>query len=242
MEWNIAELKALVTEQHGIEQASMLEPCLESIKDRQRYLRYHFDEAKSSLKDVVFSCTENSSIMKAIFDEAHSGPNNKREYSKLKMEANLIGCVQSLHTIPDILSHVIYYSLNFNFETPLAENQVKPEKILGLMKHKSKLCNLKELFRSIIKNENYDYLSALVNHSKHKSIIKPIYTLRLTKSENNKQEIEFGEFRKNRKCYPSKPAFEFIEAEFERQTKIIIEAGNELNFILNSKKGTFNCD
>ncbi len=89
---------------------------------------------------------------------------------------------------------------------------------------------------AIIKHENYRYLSGLVNHSKHKSIVKPIYILHLTKGENNKQEIEFGEFWKNGKCYSSKPAFEFINSEFERQAKLIIEAGNELNFILNAER------
>lgn len=45
------------------------------------------------------------------------------------------------------------------------------------------------------------------------------------------KELVFPTFKYNEKTYPEKPALKFLQNEFDRQSKLIVIIGNELNRI-----------
>lgn len=46
------------------------------------------------------------------------------------------------------------------------------------------------------------------------------------------KELVFPPFTYNEKSYPSMPAYEFLTSEFDRESKLIIEAGFKLNQLI----------
>lgn len=89
----------------------------------------------------------------------------------MKIRANIVAFVQSLHAVADTCSHMLYYSLALDkLPSPLKERDIYAKEVLKLLEQQrdaghpeyDKLC---KLFCEITTGDDYKYLNALTNTS-----------------------------------------------------------------------------
>ncbi len=148
---------------------------------------------------------------------------------KFRARANIVACVQSIHSVSDILSHAIYYVLGL--KQAKGEREINISRVARWVQPASNHGGLVKLLDELIAHEGYIYLNALANHSKHRSIVSLGINFNFKKSGNERKELVFPRFSYEGTDYTERKVYEFLEAEFDRQSKLIIDIGNELNVL-----------
>jgi len=111
--WNLEETREHVERRYGDIQLQVVRKCLESVVDRQRYAGYHFHEHKRLLAEHIDAKLASKSIYEITL------PFNSQQQSDLdfcltRVRANIVACIQSTHSLADILAHVVYFALGMN--------------------------------------------------------------------------------------------------------------------------------
>jgi len=233
MKWNLKSLRDKVEYLYGEDQRNILSSCLESVVYREYYARFHYQEAKQLVFDFLSTRNDFSSLAPLVFGGTGE---DQIEFRKrcVFAEAHVISCLQSIHSLYDIMSHVIYYSLGMNkkSECMIRENMIGIKsvykKLVFLKMHKK----ISDEIYSTINNDNFNYLSAIVNHSKHRSIINLCFTVDIGDPEKDLYEFNFNSFVYSGVSYLPRSAFVFIDEEYERCSKQINSIGRSLNYIL----------
>lgn len=232
MQWNLEKLKDDIAQLYGEEQKGMVSPSIQSIFDRQEFARYHYHQAIDILEDFIKDDLEPESLLKLVLR------NRKAEWTdwdecKLKVQANIISCLQCLHVVSDNLGHVIFFGLGLNLEegSQLKQHEISLKRVYSIVKSGA-YREIDSLLEELIEDEEYKYLSAIVNHSKHRSIIEPYININLRKLKGEAHEMWFREFEYGGKPFDKRLVFSFLEPELDRQRLQILKIGNQLNTIV----------
>lgn len=213
MTWDLKELKNKVINKYDNEQYNLLDPCLTSIDKRQRFARYHFSEIKKLLNIDAVDFLKDKWIY------------------RLHVEAHIFAIVQCMHGITDTLAHVIYYALALN--KSLENSKIEFNK-LNIIKVKERLMlnykykDLVELITQLICNDNYKFINAYVNHSKHSYLIGSSLLIGDSKKVNLDQFVS-SKFVHKSTSYDERSILEFLESEYYRQAMLIVAIGIEIN-------------
>jgi hypothetical protein len=229
--WDLNLLKGYVLSLHGESLKAEISPCLNSIAERQEYARFHFNEAKDSLESFIKTEHLVEDLFRLAFGKGGEGFSEFEE-NKLKAQAHTLACLQNMHSVLDILSHVIYYGLNLNMAK--REREISINALSRWLSENSKFSQLSNLITQLKGHDDYLYLNALVNHSKHKSVIAPSFNFNLRKSGEDVNEFLFPNFSYGNKNYKKRLVYDFLSSEYDRQGTQIILIGNELNKVLAS--------
>jgi hypothetical protein len=236
MSWNLKALHENVEKLYGTEQKQLVAESSNSIIERQEYARFHFHEAVNTFNGYFENKKSLREAISLVFSKDASEAENF-EFIKLKTQAHIFGFMQSLHSVSDILSHVTFYSIGFNIshKTSISVKRLYAHTLVNFLEKSSIYLHLASLLKELIEHEEYKYLADVVNHSKHRSIIEPFFNVNLKKPEGEHHEIKFRSFNFNGVSYSQRLAFDFMEPEFDRQSKLIIAIGNEINQIVSQK-------
>lgn len=156
----------------------------------------------------------------------------------LKIRANIVAFVQSLHAVADTCSHMLYYSLALDtLPNPLKERDIDANKVLKLLEQQrdaghpeyEKLCRL---FREITTGDDYKYLNALSNTSKHRSIVRPELNEDATGRREEKWILFLESFWYAGELFEKTNAREFMQKEHDRIQPLTVDMGVELNEVL----------
>lgn len=228
MNWDLEDLRMNVLKIHGKSALFKISPCLDSIVERQEFAHYHFNEAKNLLNSYMDSSYPDMELFRLIFS---ADDHNKEEFKdkRFQARAHVVGCIQSIHSVSDILSHVVYYALNLS--QAKNERDINVFNVIRWLGTDIKFEIIKKGLIELTDHQDYKYLVALTNHSKHRSIVSLIFNFNLRKPNQGMKELVFPQFSYGRKNFHKKSVFEFLEAEFYRQSRAIIEIGNEINRI-----------
>jgi hypothetical protein len=225
------EAKNLITISHGKRQAELAYQSICSTIDRQEYARYHYRNAKILFDAYVGKLHSPIAFMKSSIE-------GSEELNRciLEIGANVTACVQSLHAIADTFAYATYYALGYNLKpSPLSERKISQNsvkcKLLKIPEHQSLVQELDLL----VSGDDFTYLCALANHSKHRSLIRPEPWVDLTGKKLDPYSLEFQEFIYDKKPYPRRAILPFLQSEFDRQSLRVFEAGNVLNLVLKSE-------
>lgn len=164
---------------------------------------------------------------------------NAFEDLRLVLAAHLIACIQSMHARSDILSHVLYYGLGMNKKPKqrLAAKDICAYQVQQKLKLLPEHRAIADRFQKLRNHDDYRYLSDLVNHSKHRSIIGSIFTVDAQPTVNECYRFELGAFRYEGRSHEKREIFGYIEAEYKRQGNLVIDIGNKLNEIVRAAMG-----
>lgn len=235
MSWNLTELKENANKLYGPARKELINDSARSIIERQNYAHYHFDEASSQFNVFFENRKSLRESVDLVFRRDGSGLADF-DCLMLGIQAHILGFMQSLHSVSDILSHVIYYSLDLQSTEPkLPLSRLTIHTLLSVIKRKFEYDYLSVLIEELSKSGEYQYLADLVNHSKHRGVIAPFFNVNLENTEGEHHEIKFSGFNFGDKKYAPRLVFEFVEAEFNRQCQLIIDIGNELNRLVAKK-------
>ena len=229
MSWDLNVLRQTIEQLYGAEHLAKLSPCLNSIVERQEFSRFYYHESKETLEKILYDKTDQASLLRLVlpFD---SEEREIFEDCKFIARAHILSCIQNMHSMSDILGHVIYYSLNIG--KAKKESDISLKCVNDWINGDCELDFLKVTLDEFTKHNDYEYLSALVNHSKHRSIIEPYFNVNLLKKGRDMQEIRFRGFKFKGMEYPSRIVHEFLGSEIDRESILVIKIGNEVNRIV----------
>lgn len=232
MTWNLSQLRDNVATQHGDAQREHLSPSLNSIVDRQLYARFHFQEASRILKEVLEDRDDQSVLIDLVFGadrEAHHEFANSRKFA----EAHITACLQSLHSLSDILAHAIYYALGLNLDdaTKLRPSRIYLYKVRPLIP----AGKMSTLIQELVEHADYRYLGDIVNHSKHRSVVQTPYSLDVTGTATRPHGLKFAAFTYDGRAHPARWVASFVESEYNRQSVLTTDIGELLNELVRER-------
>lgn len=227
--WNREEVKHLVAFSYGKTQAELAYQSMNSTIDRQEYARYHYHNAKKLFDQHVEKLHSPISFMKASIESSE-----ELNQCIWEIGAHVTACVQSLHSMGDIFAHAIYYALGYNLKQPppLSERKIDLHSVKRELEKTAEHVNLAQELVLLASGDDFTYLGALSNHSKHRSLIRTGMWGYITGKKLDPYTLEFQEFIYDKKTYPSRSILPFLQSEFDRQSLRIHEAGNVLNSVL----------
>lgn len=226
--WNLQETREHIARLHGQHQLELAKPCIQSVFDRQVYARTHYQDVHSKTEIYIRTELQGTSLLEVTFadnDEAWE------EFNIFVREvgAHLTACIQSMHALPDILAHAIYYSLGLNIgSAALKSRDVGAASVSRLLKGNKGLAILCELLTGFIKSGNFVHLSALSNQAKHRSIVFPSLSEDWTVERKDPHLLIFPTFFYENLCFPQVLADEFLKIEYKRCSELIVKAGRLL--------------
>lgn len=230
--WNIEQTRELIESCYGRNQLQLARPSLRAAHVRLQHARYHFEEAKKLLKTHIDDRLETTDIIMLTM------PQDLNEWNEIsnwlmKVEAQMIACAQSIHSIPDTLAHVIYFALGLN----LGPNSLKERSInvwniaetlikLGPIysEIRSSLCSLGE-------DPSFTRLAAFTNHAKHRGTPQPRLSI-LFENPGIPYEMEFGEFLYDGEKYPERELEEVLAPAYHTASTTVVAVGNAINSVM----------
>ncbi|MBK5913857.1 hypothetical protein CCR84_05885 [Rhodocyclus purpureus] len=211
--WEIEETREHIRRLFGDDQLELAKPCLRSVVDRQTYARIHFQDAKAKIDSYTQTTLQNASLFEVSFGDSEAWVDFNifiREVS-----AHLTACVQSIHAVPDILAHAIYYSLGLNQAVgALKARDICAGSVLKLLKREPLLNTIASLLDSLVSAEKFTHLAALTNQAKHRSIVFPTLNEDLTGTREKRHIVAFPAFVHDDRTFPQVFADDFIALEY----------------------------
>jgi hypothetical protein len=231
--WSIAETKQHVFRLYGKAQVGLASPSLQSTVERREFARIHYHDTLDLLNHFVQMRLRD----KTLFEVAIAGDDETIEEFQLftlKIGAYVTAFVQSLHSIPDILGHAIYFSLALNNSSkPLAPKAINAMAVLRLLNGASDLERLHSLYSKLCTSGAFPHIAAAANHCKHRSVVLPSIS---EDQIGKRHELRFAAFEYDGATYPQVAIRELLESEFDRCSILIIDIGIELNAVLRHRK------
>lgn len=233
--WDMEEARQLICELYGPEQMELARPSLSSVVDRRDQANILWHSTRT-----VLSTLKRYARTRPLFTMAWSSEDRERRrywVNERKAQAYVTALVQSLHTLPDIYAHGLYFGLALN-KLP---NALEKERFIGGTTVRDRLTapdlvRLKTLYESLFEGGEFKHLAAISNSSKHRNVVKVGIHENYT-GLGDLIYLEFPAFKYNGVQFPAVPVKEFTEREFNRCAKLIVDIGNELNVVLKARKG-----
>lgn len=229
--WEMEETRQHVRRLFGDDQLELSKPCLRSVVDRQTYARIHYQDAIAKIDSYCQTALQDASL----FDVTLSDPELWGEFNNFIREvgAHLTACVQSIHAVPDILAHAIYYCFGLNLTTgALKPRSISAGNVLKLLKQEPQFNAIASRFDSLVNAKTFGHLAALSNQSKHRSIVFPSMNEDLTGTRKKRHMVVFPAFDYEGTQYQQVFVGEFLAAEYERSSQCVVQIGIELNAAL----------
>jgi hypothetical protein len=231
MVWDLGKLRAEVHAAHGSEQLRLLKPCIDSVSERIAFAIYHYREAKR-LMEPFASKVEESEIaaLNLLLGGQVDGLEADFQTNRAHAAAHIVACLQSVHSLADILAHVIYIALGTNLDLtrkPLQERQIDATHVNDRLPPGA----IKLAFEGLVKHKDFVYLEACVNRSKHRSVIPVPYSILTDQSKLPWHGLKLSGFERLGVSFPDRWALVFLRDEIDRQQRLI---GDDLGPALNA--------
>jgi hypothetical protein len=151
------------------------------------------------------------------------------QQARFQAAAHITACVQSMHATADTFAHAVYFALGMNLDPAL---YLKPRQIsIWNVMNKVSVGPIQKQLTELVDHEGFRYLTALNNHSKHRSIVDIPFSLDLTATPGP-SGLKFAAFKYEDDEFPDRWAMPTLDAEYGRQSKLIIGIGQALNSTL----------
>jgi hypothetical protein len=236
--WDIERTRKLVTQVYGPQQVELIRPSLEALAERQVFASYHFHEYKNILDKHIDSRLGERHILELTLP-LHTTDQYRIDNALNQAAANAIACLQSLHCLLDTLAHVIYYCSGLNLTSDfLSERDISSNRVVLKLRSRPDFSSALNAFDGISSHQHVKHLSALVNHSKHRSVIRPSLNVDLRNTSEPTYALEFPAFTYNKKTYRAVDAERFMEQVYEVLSPKVVECGSLLNDVLETNVGT----
>jgi len=224
--WDFRPLRADIERLFGRDQVRLIQPCLNSIHDWRGFARHHYSEAKRLMAENIGD-TPNYKVfdlMLGVFDREEG----EFESARFKAAAQITACVHAMHSLADIIGQTIYLGLGMNLDPALA---FKKERAVSVGNVADRLPSgpLAEQVGALVEHDDFKYLAAMNNHSKHRSVVPVGYSLDFTGEDQEGHGLKFNAFRYDGRDYAPRWVRPTLVAEYQRQEALLQGIGNALN-------------
>jgi len=233
--WNLDETRQQIARLFGRDQLILAKDSLRSIDDRQIYAWVHYQDALQLIDAYIDENLKNTTLIEAIHFGEESGSTDFNLFIR-KVGAYFIACVQSIHTLPDILAHAIYFSLAINLTAkPIRERSITASSVAKRLSEIPDAEAVGLLLTELATGGAFPHLSALANHSKHRSIIFPSMSEDWTGLRPERHLVMFSAFECDGNSFMQVSAKELLVAESARCSRLVSQAGHALNAVLRNR-------
>jgi hypothetical protein len=233
--WDIEKARVLVEQIFGVAQVELVRPCFNSLAERQAYASYHFHEHKSILERHIDSHLGTKDILELTLP-LHTADQWRIDNALTQAAAHVTACLQNLHCLLDTLAHAVCYCMGLNIGfNALTERAIGAHSVKQALKDKPEFTDVLRPFDEIGTHPMIKHLAALVNHSKHRSVIRPVLNVDVSAPRTQKYELEFPAFTYNGKQFPAVNVEKFLEKAYEVLSPKVVECGNALNVALEQR-------
>jgi hypothetical protein len=231
-QWDIRLTGELVSAAFGAAQWNKARRSARSMTDRPEFCRYHYHEALDMMNEYIESNLNETGLW-GVYEDY-----DEFSYLILKIRANVVAFIQSLHAMADTCSHMLYYSLALDrLPSPLKERDIYAKQVLKRLEQQrdaghpeyDKLCSL---FRQITTGADYRYLDVLSNTSKHRNIVRPELNEDATGKREEKWILFLESFWYAGELLEKTNVREFMRKEYDRIQHLTVDIGMELNKVL----------
>ena len=223
--WKLEETEQLVRGKFGLKQLEDIKPVLQSLYYRQAYASYHFQEVLRLYSEFCSEYLEEDEQLDHLIEDSTLEFNALME----RTGAHAVACLQSLHAIADILSHAIYFSLNLKSVKSLKDGAICIGNVMKLMDGKGEFQSIHENVDALVRSDDYLYLEAAVNLSKHRRVVVPCLPGDWDDSERDTPEIYFMQFTHKEKKYKQRSIKSAVVPIYEEITRLVIAVGHDVN-------------
>jgi hypothetical protein len=232
--WSIAETKLLVTNLHGGEHLSRIEPSLHAMSQRQRYARFHFQEVGRLLADFQEAYLK-TDILLSVTHGQEEEPRAAFDEFMMKAGAHVVACVLSIHSIADVTAFAVYLALDYQSNTSIRrEKDVTAAVMRPLLAANPQHQVLADALARLMSNPEFMHISALSNHSKHRGLIKPLLNEDWTGTRETAHEVRFANFSYDQTTYPEAEIASVLAPAYEAASTAVVTVGNEINVLLST--------
>ncbi len=191
--WSFDETRQLVGARYGEPQAELLSPCLDSLRARQFYAAYHLANFERLVVDRLMAAPEGWTparlVLPATEEEA-----KQNQILRSRLAAEATACAASLHSLMDTLAYAVALSLGMNLGVDaLTERRISLGAVVKRLSVSGAEPALAAALATVHQSSDVTYLEDLVNHSKHRSVIRPGFCFDAT-SDLTSFSIEFESF------------------------------------------------
>lgn len=232
--WDMEETRQLVRTLYGEEQLALARPSLNSMVERRDHASIHWHDTRNLLNG--FARQARTRPLFTIAAGADGDRARHRHYVNLtRAQAYVIALVQSLHSIPDICAHAIYYSLALDTGTSRIsrERDINADKVMSRLTA-ADLGDLQRLFSCLFEGGEFKHLEAISNRSKHRSVVQPRLNEDFTGTKD-RVRLVFPAFTHGGRPFDAVPVRDFTEREYNRCARLIVDIGNALNAVLRAR-------
>ena len=221
--WDIEKLRELIKGVQGEQQLALAKPHLDSVVWKLRAINHHLRVASSTVEEVTEKINSVTNPIVYMWDIDDKGGADEVEEQRLKVQANLIACAQCLHSISDLMAHLIIDCLNI--EMPNGEHV----NLKGVQRELP-VCNLKSKAVSLLGDKKYLYFQDFVNTVKHISLI-PSETNINIENKPYKYQFKFRDFTYKGREHGELSIKEFMET-MNKLGVLYIALGDSINHLL----------
>lgn len=233
--WDLHETYRLVQRVFGRDQEKLTRESARSVTDRRDFSSYHFAEAMRLSKAFERKHLGDTRTILEIHAQGAEKKERAFQVFMVRAGAHSLAAVQSLHAIPDIFAHAIYFAAGQNLQPhALDDSKVAVQSVVSCLKKDSRFTPLSAALKSIQSGHGWQHLAAVSNISKHRSVVRAAYNEDWTGARATLRELHVSAFDRNGKSYPAVSLRELLEPEYERIMRTVITVGNELNACLRS--------
>ena len=230
--WDTDATRRTIQRVFGRDQLELAKPCIRSLSDRQFYARFHYQRAEQTLGRYARVHLKAKDFI-AVSLGADSDEWERFNVVIRKIGADLTACIQSLHTLPDVLASAIYYSLQLDRRfTPAKGRYVNHAFVTECLARAPEFAAIHTELKAAVRGSAFRHLAALANQSKHYSIVFPALNADLTGTRQKQYMLAFPEFQSTRKSFPQVWVSEFLPPTHEQLSKSVVLAGHSLNEVL----------
>ena len=170
--WNITALADLIEQRYSDQQRRLFEESFNSLAERQIYASYHFYEHKRIVEEFILAKGKDEHILETLLNLSFSALSIENPLTQVA--AHVTACLQSLHSLLDTMAHVVCYAYGLNVgKDGIKEGVISVKSVCKRLEQIPQYCTVFGLLKGLTTGEDVEYLGALVNYSKHRSVIKP---------------------------------------------------------------------
>lgn len=232
--WDLNETYQLVRRVFGRDQERLTQESLQSVTDRQAFSSYHFSEATRLSK--AFERNHLASTRTILEIHVAGAEEKQRAFQTymVKAGAHSVAAVQSLHAIPDIFAHAVYFASGQNLQPHAVSNDsdISLPRVVTCLKQDKRFAAISTPLQAIQSGIGWRHLAAVSNMSKHRSVVRAVYNEDWTGKRARPRELYVSAFEWHGKHYPAVSLRGLLEPEYERLMKSAISIGHELNACL----------
>lgn len=241
MKWEIRTLEDAVRRVHGDQYADEIHDPLQSFKWKSDIAYYHACESERIINEAIASTDgiskdDSGSIAVAdaiLLASSSDGTDSHIVAAQFKAEAHIIASAQALHSLCDIISGIVYWS----YQLDTVSNS-PPVNRLNLHKIHRTLCTVPkysvtaDLIYAAISSDEFSYLAAYVNTTKHKSLVSSTLAASFEAGNCHGMRIKgfpYTDTRGDTHMYERKWSHDFLFPENHAIRLKLVAVGNSLN-------------